>query len=63
MKEIDYFLKILPKVVDKIKKNIREINLCISKQIMQHFTKPKFFGKMKDPDIVGKAGNPAAGIC
>lgn len=32
-----------------------------SKQIMQHFTKPKFFGKMENPDIVGKAGNIRCG--
>ena len=28
---------------------------------MEHFTKPKFFGKIKNPDVVGKAGNPRCG--
>ena len=28
---------------------------------MQHFTNPKFFGKINNPDIIGKAGNPRCG--
>ncbi len=32
-----------------------------SKKVMQHFTKPKFFGKIKNPDIIGTAGNPRCG--
>jgi len=32
-----------------------------SKKVIQHFTKPKFFGKIKNPDAVGKAGNPRCG--
>ena len=32
-----------------------------SKKIIQHFTNPKFFGKIKNPDAVGKAGNPRCG--
>ncbi len=29
-----------------------------NKKVLQHFTNPKFFGKIKNPDVVGKAGNP-----
>lgn len=32
-----------------------------NKKIMEHFTKPKFFGKIEDADIIGKAGNPRCG--
>jgi len=32
-----------------------------SKKILKHFTNPKFFGKIKNPDAVGKAGNPRCG--
>ena len=32
-----------------------------SKKVLQHFTNPKFFGKMENPDIVGNAGNPRCG--
>jgi nitrogen fixation protein NifU and related proteins len=32
-----------------------------NKKIMEHFTKPKFFGKINNPDVVGKAGNPRCG--
>jgi len=32
-----------------------------NKKIMQHFTNPKFFGKIKNPDVIGKAGNPRCG--
>lgn len=32
-----------------------------SKKIIQHFANPKFFGKIKNPDAVGKAGNPRCG--
>lgn len=32
-----------------------------SKKVLQHFSKPKFFGKIKNPDIIGKAGNPRCG--
>ncbi len=32
-----------------------------SKQVIQHFSNPKFFGKIKNPDAVGKAGNPRCG--
>jgi len=32
-----------------------------SKKVIQHFTHPKFFGKIKNPDIVGRAGNPRCG--
>jgi nitrogen fixation NifU-like protein len=28
---------------------------------MEHFTNPKFFGKINDADIIGKAGNPRCG--
>lgn len=32
-----------------------------NKKVLQHFTKPEFFGKIKNPDIIGKAGNPRCG--
>jgi len=32
-----------------------------SKKVMEHFTKPKYFGKINNPDIVGRAGNPRCG--
>lgn len=32
-----------------------------SKKVLQHFTNPKFFGKIKNPDVVGRAGNPKCG--
>jgi len=32
-----------------------------NKKILQHFTNPKFLGKMKNSDAVGKAGNPRCG--
>lgn len=32
-----------------------------SKKVMEHFTKPKYFGKINNPDIIGKAGNPRCG--
>ena len=32
-----------------------------NKTIMQHFTNPKFFGKINNPDIICKAGNPRCG--
>lgn len=32
-----------------------------SKKVLQHFTNPKFFGKIKNPDVIGKAGNPRCG--
>ena len=32
-----------------------------SKKVLQHFTKPKFFGKIKNSDIIGDAGNVRCG--
>lgn len=32
-----------------------------SKKVMEHFTKPKYFGKINNPDIIGNAGNPRCG--
>ncbi|MEM1535311.1 MAG: iron-sulfur cluster assembly scaffold protein [Candidatus Pacearchaeota archaeon] len=32
-----------------------------SKEVMQHFLKPKNMGKIKNPDGIGKAGNPVCG--
>ena len=32
-----------------------------NKKVIQHFTHPKFFGKIKNPDVVGNAGNPRCG--
>lgn len=32
-----------------------------NKKVIQHFANPKFFGKMKNPNAVGRAGNPRCG--
>ncbi|MFZ5559519.1 MAG: iron-sulfur cluster assembly scaffold protein [Patescibacteria group bacterium] len=32
-----------------------------NKKILEHFTHPKFFGKIENPDVIGKAGNPRCG--
>lgn len=32
-----------------------------SKKTLEHFTNPKNFGKMKNPDTVGTVGNPTCG--
>jgi len=32
-----------------------------NKKIMEHFTHPKYFGRIDDPDVTGKAGNPRCG--
>ncbi len=32
-----------------------------NKKVLQHFLHPKFFGKMKNPDAVGRVGNPRCG--
>jgi len=32
-----------------------------NKKIIQHFSHPKFFGKIKKADVIGKAGNPRCG--
>ncbi|MFH1129274.1 MAG: iron-sulfur cluster assembly scaffold protein [Patescibacteria group bacterium] len=32
-----------------------------NKKIMDHFTNPKYFGRIDDPDVTGKAGNPRCG--
>ncbi len=32
-----------------------------NKKVLQHFTNPKFLGKIKEPDAAGKAGNPRCG--
>ena len=32
-----------------------------SREVMRHFRKPRNMGKMKDPDAVGKVGNPVCG--
>jgi len=32
-----------------------------NKKVMEHFTKPKFFGKIENPDVIGTAGNPRCG--
>lgn len=32
-----------------------------SKKVLDLFFNPKFFGKMKNPDTIGKAGNPVCG--
>jgi nitrogen fixation NifU-like protein len=32
-----------------------------NKKIMEHFTNPKFFGKINNADVIGKAGNPRCG--
>lgn len=35
--------------------------LQYSKEVMKHFTNPKNLGEMKNPDGVGKVGNPMCG--
>ena len=32
-----------------------------NKKILEHFTNPKFFGKIKNADSVGNSGNPRCG--
>ncbi len=32
-----------------------------NKKVIEHFTNPKFFGKIENPDVIGKAGNPRCG--
>jgi len=32
-----------------------------NKKLLKHFTNPKFFGKIKNADAMGKAGNPRCG--
>lgn len=32
-----------------------------NKKVMEHFTRPKFFGKIENPDVIGTAGNPRCG--
>ena len=32
-----------------------------NKKVLNHFTNPKFFGKIKNPDVIGNAGNPRCG--
>ena len=32
-----------------------------NKKVIEHFTKPKFFGKIENPDVTDKAGNPRCG--
>ncbi len=32
-----------------------------NKKVLQHFANPKFFGKIKNPDAVGNAGNVRCG--
>ncbi|MEM2932753.1 MAG: iron-sulfur cluster assembly scaffold protein [Candidatus Pacearchaeota archaeon] len=35
--------------------------MLYSKKVMEHFLKPRNLGKIKNPDAVGKAGNPVCG--
>jgi len=37
------------------------MTLQYSKKVMQHFMHPKNMGEIKDPDGVGKVGNPICG--
>lgn len=37
------------------------MTLDYSKKVMQNFFKPKNFGKIKNPDTIGKVGNPVCG--
>jgi len=32
-----------------------------NKKVIQHFANPRFFGKIKNPDVIGKSGNPRCG--
>jgi len=35
--------------------------MVYSSKVIDHFTHPRNYGKMKDPDAVGEAGNPVCG--
>jgi len=35
--------------------------MIYSKKVLKHFLHPKFFGKIKNADGIGKAGNPLCG--
>jgi len=37
------------------------MNSMYSKKVMQYFRNPKNLGEMKNPDAVGKVGNPSCG--
>ena len=37
------------------------VDYMYNKKVLQHFTKPKFFGKIKNPDVIGSAGNIRCG--
>jgi len=37
------------------------MSLKYSKKVMQHFLHPKNMGEMKNPDAVGRVGNPVCG--
>lgn len=32
-----------------------------NKRVLNRFSEPRFFGKIKNPDVIGKAGNPRCG--
>lgn len=32
-----------------------------NKKLLKHFSNPKFFGKIKNPDSIGESGNPRCG--
>lgn len=32
-----------------------------NKKVIEHFSRPKFFGKIEDSDVIGRAGNPRCG--
>jgi len=37
------------------------MTLSYSKEVMKHFLKPKNIGEIKNPDGIGKIGNPICG--
>lgn len=39
----------------------RDAKFMYNKKVIEHFTKPKFFGKIENPDVIGTAGNPRCG--
>jgi len=43
---------------------MKKNNICAglyTKEVMKHFKNPRNYGKMKDPDGIGKVGNPVCG--
>lgn len=43
------------------KNNLIRILYMYTKKVLKHFLHPKFFGKIQNPDGVGRVGNPTCG--